>query len=195
MLELGGKSPSLVMEDADLAQAAQLCLTGGLMHHGQMCVATERIIVQEKVIEEFRTHLKTVFNAMPGIQGNAINESGAKHAYDIVAEAQKDGHTFLAGEPKMLSPTSVAPAIVVSPKGSRMEDEETFGPSISLYTVKSEQEAIDLANDSAYGWSATIHTRDMDKAIKMARQLDYGLVNCNNLNLFSLCKYLKADAH
>lgn len=163
-------------------------MNAGLVHHGQMCVSTERIIVQEKVVQEFKSHLVKMVEAMSGIQGSAITKGIAQHAYDVVCDAQKGGHEFLTGKPEFLSPTSLAPAIVIAPKGSRMEDEETFGPSISLYTVKDEKEAIDLANDSSYGWSASIHTRDMDRAIKMAKQLDYGMVNCNNLNMFALRK-------
>ena len=158
------------------------------MHHGQICVSTERIIVQESVANEFKDHLLKAFNALSSIQGSAINKASAQHAYDVIEDAKAKGHEFLAGKAEFLSPTSLSPVIVVAPKGSRMEDEETFGPSISLYTVKDQDEAIEMANDSMYGWSASVFTRDMDRAIKMARQLEYGMVNCNNMNMFTLRK-------
>lgn len=142
--------------------------------------------MQESVAESFKEHLLKAFNAMPGFSGAGVSRSIAQHAYDVVADAKSKGHEFLAGKPEFVGNTSLSPAIVIAPKGARMEDEETFGPSISLYTVKNDEEAIELANNSSYGWSASIHTRDMNKAIKIARQLDYGLVNCNNMTMYSM---------
>ncbi|KAL9053779.1 MAG: hypothetical protein Q9162_004577 [Coniocarpon cinnabarinum] len=204
ILELGGKCPAIVLEDADLDSAAALCVTGGLMYHGQLCLSTERLIVHKQVAEKFKKALIKAIEKQPGGQGNAVNAASAQHAYDVLNDAKKCGHKFLYGDAKFETATTLMPAVVECPKGSRMEDEEvsgfkqptssgrtlmrlhkTFGPSMSLYVIDSEREAIDLANASEYGYAASIHTRDMDRAIKIARQLDFGIVNCNNLQFFT----------
>ena len=189
ILELGGKCPALILEDADIPSAAALCAQGSMMYHSQLCMSTDRIIVREEVAQLFQQALIQTLKHQPGIQGTAINEASASHAYEVIADAQAKGHTFLIGKPEFESPTRLAPAVVLNPKGSRMRGGGTFGPSVSLYVVKSDQEAIDLANDSEYGYSAAIHTRDMDRAIKIARELDYGMINCNNIQFFTHSKY------
>ena len=189
ILELGGKCPALILEDANIEVAATLRAQGSMMYHGRLCTSTDRIIVQESIAEQFQAALLENLTAMPGFQGSAINETSAKHAYDVICDAQAQGHKFLYGKPEYESSTSLAPVVVLNPKGSRMEDEETFGPSVSLYVVKTQQAAIDLANDSEYGYSASIHSRDMDRAITIARELDFGMVNCNNIQFFNHSKF------
>ena len=118
---------------------------------------------------------------MPQAHGQAINKASAQHAYDVIQDAKEKGHEFLVGGPEFQSPTSVQPSVVTAPWGSRMEREETFGPSLSVYTVKDDKEAVDVANDSEYGFVAALHTRDMDRAMRLSKKLEYGFVVCNDV--------------
>ncbi|KAI9694476.1 MAG: hypothetical protein M1822_000092 [Bathelium mastoideum] len=185
LLELGGKCPAIVREDADLGKAAMLCAKGATLHHGQICFSTERIIVLRKVADQFQDLLVKAFEANPSAAA-AVTESGAKHAEDVLKDAQEKGETFLLGGGIERSKTAtLKPAIVLEPKSSRIVDEETFGPSASLYVVDSDDEAIALANRSSYGLNATIHTKDLAKGLKIARELEYGQVHINSMTVFT----------
>lgn len=181
LMELGGKGPALVLDDANLEKAAQLCALGATMHHGQVCFSTERIIVHRSVAEKFIPLLKAAMESIPSA-GTAVDEAGAKHAYDVLVDAKENGATFLVGEPKYLGTNSLKVALVtdVTPK-ARIWDEETFGPSSTVYVVDTDEEAIERANDSAYGLSAAVHSRDWERAYKVGKQLEYGQVWVNNM--------------
>ena len=184
LMELGGKCPALVREDADLAKAAALCAKGATMHHGQICFSTERIIVLRKVADQFQDLLVKAFESNPSA-GAAVNEAGAKHAEEVLRDAQEKGEKFLLGGIERSKAATLKPVIVMEPKSSRIVDEETFGPSASLYVVEGDDEAIELANRSAYGLNATIHTKDLARGIKMARELEYGQVHINSMSVFT----------
>ena len=187
LMELGGKGPAIVLDDANLQKAAVLCAKGATLHHGQICFSTERIIVHAAVAEEFKTLLK---KAMENEQGGAAVHSGmAEKALSHLREASDAGNEFLVGGPEMAGKNGVTPSIViVDPSTSkdklRIVDEETFGPSASLYVVPSDEEAIRVANASSYGLNATIHTKDMERGIKMGRELEYGQVHVNSISVF-----------
>lgn len=188
LMELGGKCPAVVLDDADLQKAAVMCAKGALVHHGQVCFSTERIIVQRKVAEEFQKLLAKVVEETPG--GTAVHEGIAKHAYEVLQDAKEKGNKFIVGGVEYAGKNAVKPAIVaVDPKTSKDElrivDEETFGPSASLYVVDTDEEAIALANRSAYGLNATIHTQNMERGIKMGRELEYGQVHINWISLYT----------
>lgn len=181
LMELGGKSPAIVLKDANLAQAAEKVAFGAFIHQGQICFSTERIIVEKQVAEEFIEFLKKQkFDA-----GSAIAKNISKHAHEVVEEARANGATFLLGDNSLLGDASLTPTIITGIKDTdRIRDEETFGPSATLYVVKDADEAVALANDTAYGLSATIHTKDMLKALKMAKNLDYGQVHVNTPTVY-----------
>ncbi|KIW63506.1 hypothetical protein PV04_08505 [Phialophora macrospora] len=178
LMELGGKSPAIVLEDANLAEAAKKVAFGAFVHQGQICFSTERIIVVKDVAEEFVQELKKQrFEA-----SFAVSRSISQHAHALVEEAHG---TFIVGDNSWLGDASLTPTIITGIKdGAKIRDEETFGPSATLYVVEDADEAIKLANDSAYGLSATIHTKDMLKALKMARELDYGQVHVNTPTVY-----------
>lgn len=183
LMELGGKGPAIVLDDANLEQAAQFCALGATMHHGQICFSTERIIVQRSVAEKFIPILKAAMESIPNA-GTAVDDVGAKHAYDVLVDAKERGATFLVGEPKYLGTNSLKPVLVtdVTPK-LRIWDEETFGPSATVYVVDTDEDAIEQANDSAYGLSAAVHSQNWERAYKMGRQLEYGQVQVNNMTI------------
>ncbi|KAK5044792.1 hypothetical protein LTR84_010448 [Exophiala bonariae] len=176
LMELGGKSPAIVLRDANLAKAAEHCAFGAFVHQGQICFSTERIIVERPVAEEFISLLKK----QNGMTSHAVSKAISKHAHQVIEEARANGAEFLLGDNSYLSDASLTPTIISGiKKTDRVRDEETFGPSATLYIVENAEEAVVLANDTEYGLNATIHTKDMLKALKMAGELDYGQVHVN----------------
>ncbi|KAF1941019.1 ALDH-like protein [Clathrospora elynae] len=199
---LGGKCPALVLDDADLQEAANQCALGAVLHHGQICFSTERIIVFESVAElparagdptadteDFQDLLIKAMQGLgeKGVAGSAVSEGIAAHASDIIRDAQDHGDSVLVGAISSNPPTlSLNPTIIRSPSSSsRILDEETFGPSASLYIVSSDAEAITLANSSAYGLNATVWTRDMSRFLAMSRELEYGQVHANSISVYT----------
>ncbi|KAJ5645744.1 aldehyde dehydrogenase [Penicillium longicatenatum] len=171
LLELGGKCPAIVLDDADLEKAAQKCAMGALIHHGQICFSTERIIT---------------FEGTPEFAGTAVSEQIARHAFDVLQDAKEKGLRFIVGDAAYKEDrlNSLIPAIVVvdvnmDANEVRIVDEETFGPSASLYIVNTDEEAIELANRSAFGLNATIHIQDLERGMRVGRELEYGQVHLN----------------
>ena len=160
-----------------------------MTHHGQICFGTERIIVNEKVKDAFVDELKAVFNNTPDA-GHAVTTAGAQKAHDMLEEAVADGAKFLIGSADFMTPTSLKPSILtdLNPK-SRLSKEEGFGPSATLFTVKNDEEAVAMANDTTYGLSASIFTNDFDRGMKLSRELDFGQVNINSMTIHANGKY------
>ncbi|EMD69948.1 hypothetical protein COCSADRAFT_32595 [Bipolaris sorokiniana ND90Pr] len=194
LMELGGKCPAIVLEDADLGVAAKQCALGATMNHGQICFSTERVIVLEAVAREFQERLiEAMGEVTREMTGAAVSEGIAKHARDLIQDAEAWGDTVVF--PRLSDkdkeggdgPTTVLPpALVLTPfSSSRIFDEETFGPSASLYVVKTDEEAIELANRSAYGLNATVWTRDMARFLKISRELEYGQVHANTISVYT----------
>lgn len=123
--------------------------------------------------------------------GNAITIEGAKRAHAILEEAVADGAKYLVGGNKFTGRTSLEPSILtnVSPK-SRLSREESFAPSASFYIVKSDEEALALANKTDYGLSASVFTQNHAKGLQMARDLDFGQVQINSHTMSINCEYL-----
>ena len=183
-MELGGKSAAIVLEDADLDNAAALAIRGAFTHHGQICVSTERVIVVEAVAEKFKELLKAEAQKIPNA-GAAAQLGFAEHAEELIAEAVSKGATPLVGGPGFVSHSAARPTILTGvTEDMRIFDEESFGPSFSLYVVKDEEEAVKLANNSKYGLSATIHTKDMHRFIRLAAEIEVGQVGMNSMTLF-----------
>jgi acyl-CoA reductase-like NAD-dependent aldehyde dehydrogenase len=188
LLELGGKCPAIVLNDANIEKAAERCAKGALLHHGQICFSTERIIVQRDVAEEFTEALIRAVRALEAedFAGTAVSEGIAKHALDVLQDAKAKGLKFIVGDAtyKEGHPNSLLPSIVavdpkLNPCDVRIVDEETFGPSASLYVVDTDEEAIELANRSAFGLNASVHTQDMERGLKIGRELEFGQVHLN----------------
>jgi acyl-CoA reductase-like NAD-dependent aldehyde dehydrogenase len=188
LMELGGKGPAIVLDDADLGKAAALCAKGATLNHGQICFSTERIIVLQSIADRFQDLLITAFENEQG--GRAVHSGIAEQAKEILQDAKDKGNRFLVGGPEMATKNSVRPSLVLvdpkTPKDAlRIVDEETFGPSASLYIVDSDAEAVQLANASSYGLNATIHSNNMERALKMGRELEYGQVHVNCISVYT----------
>ncbi|KAF2467309.1 aldehyde dehydrogenase [Lindgomyces ingoldianus] len=181
LMELGGKGPAIVLEDADLEKTAFLCAMGAVLDHGQLCFSTERIIVHKSIYEKFTQILAAVMSKIPKA-GDAVTQQSATHAYDVLVDAQEKGATFLVGGPEYISKTSLKPTLVTNVKpDARIWDEETFGPSATVYIAEDDEDAITKANDSAYGLSAAVHSTSWEHAYNVAKYLEYGQVQINNM--------------
>jgi acyl-CoA reductase-like NAD-dependent aldehyde dehydrogenase len=186
LMELGGKCPAIVLEDADLEEAARQCALGAVLHHGQICFSTERIIVLKFVAEKFQGLLVKAMEGMQGPAGSAVSSSIAAHAKDVIRDSQDKGEKVVVGGiSKDGDGLCLKPTIVLNPRDSRIVDEETFGPSASLYIVENDEEVIELANRSAYGLNATVWTRDMSRFLNMSRELEYGQVHANSISVYT----------
>src|SRR5207248_2052691 len=114
--------------------------------------------------------------------GDAVSRQSASHAYEVLKDAEEKGAKFLCGGLEYLSETSLKPTLVTNvSKDARIADEETFGPSASVYIAEDDDEAIKMANDSAYGLNAAVHSTSWEHAYIVGKQLEYGQVQINNM--------------
>jgi aldehyde dehydrogenase (NAD+) len=188
-LELGGKDALVVLDDADLDRAAGAATFGSFMHAGQICMSTERVVVDAAVADEFterfvaRTRTLTVGDPREHVIGPVINERQAAKIRGQIDAAVGQGARVLTGggndglffEPTIL--TDVTPDMAVFA-------EETFGPVAVLVTVSGDDEAIKVANDSAYGLSAGVITADEERGLAVARRLETGMVHVNDTSVY-----------
>ncbi|MEU0542477.1 aldehyde dehydrogenase family protein [Nocardia sp. NPDC005978] len=196
-LELGGKDPAIVLADADLDRAAAGIAFGGLFNAGQVCISVERVYVEAPVYEEFLKKLtaavKEVRQGVDGREpkydmGALANENQAQIVQRHVEEAVKQGARVLTGGKRTGVGTLFEPTVLADVDHTMTcMTEETFGPTVPVMKVADEAEAVRLANDSIYGLSASVWSGDKDRAERVARQLNAGAVNINDVfsNMFS----------
>ncbi len=194
-LELGGKSPILVMEDADPAQAADWVMAGIYFNAGQICSATSRLLVHEKVAEALYAALAERMDALtlgdPLAEDTDLGPLTSAKQREVVqhylALAEQEGltavrdaqHRTLPAQGYFLAPTLYRDV----PVESRLWQEEIFGPVLCSRSVTSEEEAIQLANDSVYGLAATVISGDPERARRIGRQLKAGSIWYNSEQL------------
>ncbi|NBP84345.1 MAG: aldehyde dehydrogenase family protein [Mycobacteriaceae bacterium] len=200
-LELGGKDPAIVLADADVDRAANGIAWGGMFNSGQVCISVERVFVEAPIYDEFVAKLAERVRAVKqGQEADATTtfDTGAMATgaqRDIVArhveEATAAGATVLAGGKPTGVGTFFAPTVLadVTPDMTCMT-EETFGPTLPVVKVTDEEEAIRLANDSRYGLSASVWTKDTARGERIARRLDCGAVNVNDAMTNVFCPTL-----
>jgi aldehyde dehydrogenase (NAD+) len=162
-LELGGKSPALIFEDADIGNAVTHNATGFLRNSGQICFAATRVLVQESIAPKFIEGVKKAFEEAakkmgdPALSGTAFGPLADKKQFERVMgflnDGKKEGVQVLVGGERMGDKgTFVLPTILLNPDSkSKVYRDEIFGPVITLKTFKTEEEAIQLANDTTYG--------------------------------------------
>ncbi len=196
-LELGGKDPAIVLADADIDRAAYGIAFGGLFNAGQVCISVERVYVEEPVYDEFvaklTEHVRELRQGTDGREsrydiGALANEAQrdivSRHVEDAVA---KGAEVLTGGKPTGVG-TFFEPTVLVGvDHGMACMTEETFGPTLPVMKVADEAEAVALANDSIYGLSASVWTGDKSRGERIARQLNAGAVNINDVfaNLFN----------
>jgi acyl-CoA reductase-like NAD-dependent aldehyde dehydrogenase len=186
LLELGGKSPLIVLDDADLDEAVNAAAFGAFANQGQICMSTERIVVDEKVadqfVEKFATKAKSLSVGDPregkAILGSLIDRSAAERVTSLVLDAVAKGARLAAGG--SISGTLLNAHVLdkVTPE-MRIYEEESFGPVTTVVRVRGDEEAIRVANDTPYGLSAAVFSRDVTRAFAVARRIDSGICHIN----------------
>jgi aldehyde dehydrogenase (NAD+) len=184
-MELGGKDALIVLDDADMGKAVDAAAFGTFMHQGQICMSVERIIVDESIADEFTErlvrHVKKLGVGDPRQNpiGPVINQKQLDKIHRQVTEAVEHGADLLVGgtyrglfyQPTVLTNVD---------RNMRVFREETFGPVAPIIRVSSEEEAVSVANDSDYGLSAGIITRDEERGLRVARRLETGIAHVND---------------
>jgi len=185
-LELGSNSPVVILADADLEKVAEATAIGGYVNAGQVCISTQRVLVQKSVYADFLDALKpkveaiTVGDPMKDDSklSAMITEKEARRVESWVSEAVSQGARLVTGGQR--SGAVYAPTVVADVKPDmRISCEELFGPAVAVTPVGNLDEALELANDSKYGLGAGIFTRDVNQALKFARGVETGNVMIN----------------
>lgn len=190
VLELGGKDPMIVLNDADLEKAANFAVNGSLRNTGQVCVSVERIYVQEKAADKFTT---LVANGVKNFKygngyddtvqmGPLVSERQRANVLSQVKDAVKKGAKLIVGgkAPKNNKGFFMEPTLLTNLSHKhRIMNEETFGPVVAIQKVKTEDEAVKLANDSPFGLGATVWTKNKKKGLDIARKIESGMIGVN----------------
>jgi vanillin dehydrogenase len=187
LLELGGKAPLVVLADADLDRAAAAATFGSFMHQGQICMSTERIVIDRSVAGEFARKLAERTSALKVGDprehdtqiGPLVNEDALERVTEHFEDAVAKGAKVITGgkahglyfNPTVL--TDVRPEM-------RVYSEESFGPIVAIVPVDGVDEAIRVANDTEYGLSAAVFSSDVDAALAVASQLQTGMCHIND---------------
>lgn len=191
-LELGGKSANIVFDDAQMDKAVEGAAIAILFNQGQVCCAGSRLLVQRPVYDKFLTQLKAKFESVkvgdpldPHTQmGCQISEKHMKQVLSFVDVGLKDGARLLTGGERFGSEGAfVKPTVLVDCKPNmRISCEEVFGPVLAVIPFDTEEEAIAIANDSEYGLGGGVWSRDINRAIRVAKGVRTGRmwVNCYN---------------
>jgi acyl-CoA reductase-like NAD-dependent aldehyde dehydrogenase len=188
LLELGGKNPLIILDDADLEEAVKAAAFGSFFNQGQICMSTDRIIVSSKIADEFVAKLtakaKTMRAGKPGEQGAAlgamVNAQAAKRVADMVADAVAKGGRLTTG-PCSVDGSIMQPALVDgATPDMRLYQEESFGPVVTVLRVDNDDEAVRLANDSEYGLSAAVFSCDIPRALAVAKRIQSGICHINS---------------
>ncbi|MGP9688950.1 aldehyde dehydrogenase family protein [Psychrobacter sp. AOP22-C1-C5] len=189
-LELGGNSPFVVLKDADIEQAVKAAAFGKFLHQGQICIAINRIIVEDGIyddfVERFLAHVKTLNVGDPSkadtAVGPIINEKQVKSLKEKIAKAQEEGaNMILSGD----IDGQVVPPHIFSEVTRDMDlsRNEVFGPLVGIIRAKDEDDALSIANDSMYGLSSAVFTADMQKGLRFARGIRAGMTHINDISV------------
>src|SRR6201993_4271311 len=188
-LELGGKSPVLIFEDASVKKALTLAAFGAFVHSGQACVCGSRIFVQRGVYDQFVEQLANVANGLPqggpkdegSLIGPLISQKQLTRVLGYLDQGKSDGVDVVTGGHRLdRKGYFVHPTVLTNVAStSRLFQEEIFGPVVAVIPFDDEDEAVALANDSTYGLAATAWTSDLGRAHRIAKRLKAGTVGLN----------------
>ncbi|MBN9987458.1 aldehyde dehydrogenase [Rhizobium laguerreae] len=185
LLELGGKAPLVILDDADIDGAVNAAIFGAFMNQGQICMSTERIIVDETIADQFVAKLAARASQLPAgdprghvVLGSLISLDAAMKMEELIADATAKGAKLVAGGKR--SGTVVEATLLdhVTPE-MRVYSEESFGPVKPIIRVSGEEEAIRIANDSEYGLSSAIFSRNVQRAMAVAARIESGICHIN----------------
>lgn len=201
--ELGGKAPLIVFDEADIDASVNGIAFGSFIASGQTCVASTRIIVHNSVLEEVQVKLQGKCKSIQHRMGSPSNPASAmgpvisvkqlRHIESLVQDAVMGGAKLVHGGKRMTGQSALdntdfskgyfyPPTVLVldaSSMNARIWAEEAFGPVVTMVGFETEQEAIDLANDTQYGLGAALWTTDLSQAFRVSEQIDAGIVWVN----------------
>jgi aldehyde dehydrogenase (NAD+) len=193
-LEMGGKNPVIVLQDADLDKAVELTIAGAMLSAGQKCTATSRVIVERGVLGPFRDRLTARASALKvgdGMKpdtymGPLVSADAEKTVLEYIEIGRQEGARVLAGGGKLTGGDYdrgfyVAPTVFDGVRPDmRIAQEEIFGPVVGLIEASGFDEAVALANQSRFGLSASVVTRDLGLAMRFIREIEAGIVHVNS---------------
>ncbi|KAJ5811772.1 hypothetical protein N7474_008073 [Penicillium riverlandense] len=181
ILELGGKAPLIVFEDADLTEAAKAAVMGAFGHHGQICMGTDTVLVHKSVAETLISRLSAEAPQIP--RSWAVSDQQAIKTEALVEDAINKGARLAFGKLER-NGSSLHPTILTGVKPSmRLYSEESFGPTLAVLAFESEDEGVALANGHEYGLSASVFTKNVARGIRIARRIDSGSVHINSMTV------------
>ena len=186
LLELGGKAPCVVLDDADLDAAVEAAAFGAFFNQGQICMSTERLVVDAAIAEDFTDKLASKAASLKAgdprdtanALGTLINRESGDKLNGLIDDAVEQGARLACGgkaEGVIMQPTLLDG---VTPQ-MRLYREESFGPLVAMIRVDGEEEAIRVANDSEYGLSAAVFSRDTARAMRVAQRIESGICHIN----------------
>jgi acyl-CoA reductase-like NAD-dependent aldehyde dehydrogenase len=191
LLELGGKAPLIILEDADIENAVRAAAFGSFMHSGQICMSTERIVVHDAVADSFARKLaekaKSLTAGNPRTSnaalGSLVDKRAAARADALVKDAVKKGAYLMAGGEV---DGTIMNATVLDRITPEMDvyHEESFAPIASIVRATDMEDAIRIANDTEYGLSSAVFTRDVKRALEISARLDFGCCHINGPTVY-----------
>lgn len=189
LLELGGKAPLLVLDDANLDEAVNAAAFGAFMHQGQICMSTERIIVDRKVADHFVDKFAAKANALPYgdprgqvVLGSLVGEQAADRMDELMKDALGKGAKLVAGGQRSGTVWAATLLDHVNPQ-MKIYREESFGPVKSIIRVDGDDEAVSVANDTEYGLSSAVFSENIQRAMAVARRIQSGICHINGPTL------------
>ncbi|OOQ89921.1 aldehyde dehydrogenase family protein [Penicillium brasilianum] len=191
LMELGGKNSSIVCADANLDVAVQGVLAGTFLNSGQICMATDRILVHSSIAAQFTNALKTALAAgasASSLPPTLVNVASKVRVQTLISSALASGAHFISGPKESPLPADAGVRMAPIVLGGVTEDmplwqEEAFASVAAFMEFETEEEAVRLANGSGYGLSASVFTEDLRKGLAMAKRLQSGAVHINSMTI------------
>jgi benzaldehyde dehydrogenase (NAD) len=187
VLELGGKAPLLVLHDADIDLAVNCAAFGAFANSGQICMSTERIIVDERIADEFVAKFAAKATSLPcsdprlgpTVLGSVVDVQTVSRCNDLIDDALAKGAKLVAGGK---ADSTLMPATVLDfvTNEMRIYHEESFGPVKGIIRAKGDEEALAIANDNDLGLSAAVFSRDTARAWNIASRIQSGICHINS---------------
>ncbi|MDX2604007.1 aldehyde dehydrogenase family protein [Streptomyces caniscabiei] len=187
VLELGGNSALVVLDDADIDYAVDAAVFSRYVHQGQVCMAANRVLVDRSVRDEFTEKFVAKVKSLKvgdptdpsTVIGPVINSSQADSLKSVVEQALAEGATALVHG--STTANLVEPSVLTDvPAGSALLQQEVFGPVVFLIPFDGEEEAVRIVNDTPYGLSGAVHTGDIERGVTFAKQIDTGMFHVND---------------
>ena len=186
LLELGGKAPVVVLDDADLDQAVAATAFSAFANQGQICMSAERVVIDESLADAFVDRLATKARSLPAgdprqegmVLGSLISPEAARRLAALVDDAVQKGARCVAGGPPKGTIMQATVLDHVTPE-MRLYGEESFGPVVCVVRVRGVEEAIRIANDTEYGLSSSVFGKDVTRALAVARRIQASMCHVN----------------